>query len=171
MLLDRINPCYESHLCDEYVWDAFRCCFPSNRLILERKPYERQMLTLKTSSWMIARAPAIGVFPMRCTHTSNSGWSHSITVPVEKSRKIRGDVSNEQNINVMRPFSRTCEMVSQPDPVESIYATWFGPKNARQESGKPFGERLTCRPRRGAEATKKTLWRRAQSRRSSEMDS
>jgi hypothetical protein len=119
-----------------------------NWWILGRKAYQRPVLTLKMWSIIIARAPITWGFPIRYKYPWYSGWSHSITEPVQNSRKIRGDESNEMNIMVMRPFSRTWEIVSQPDPVVSIYAAWFELRIARQESGDPFGEILTCRPRR-----------------------
>ena len=48
-----------------------------------------------------------------------AGSSHAVTTPRPKRRTIRAGPSNAQNINVIRPFSRTCATVSMPLPVRS----------------------------------------------------
>lgn len=127
-------------------------------------------ITLKTSSRIIARAPTSFSLCMRARYDSKLGSLHSITDPVQKNRKMRGDASKEQKRMVMRPFSRKWLIVSPPEPVASTYAASFGPRMANEASGRPLGERLICRPLRGAEAVKNTFWLKAQSRRSGDID-
>lgn len=62
---------------------------------------------------------------------------------------------------VTRRFSYTCEIVSLPEPVVSMYAAELGLKIVKVAEGRPLGEMLTCWPVRGAEAVKKTCWERA----------
>jgi hypothetical protein len=45
---------------------------------------------------------------------------------------------------VMRPFSYRWDMVSEPDPVASMYAALLGERTAKVVEGRPFGERLIC---------------------------
>lgn len=64
-------------------------------------------------------------------------------------------MSKEQNMIVTRPFSYTCEMVSDPDPVASTYAAWLGPKMEKELEGRPLGDMFMCLLASGAEAVKK----------------
>src|SRR5436305_226352 len=68
---------------------------------------------------------------------------------------MRGFPENAHAINVTRPLSRRCAIVSTPLPVRSRYATRLGP-NTRSVSY-PFGERFTWPSApAGAVATKNT---------------
>jgi hypothetical protein len=62
-------------------------------------------------------------------------------------------------------------MVSDPEPVASMYARELGERIFMVAEGIPLGEMLTCLPIRGAEAVKKTGCRIAQSARWLEMES
>lgn len=67
-----------------------------------------------------------------------------------------GRPSNAMNITVIRPLSRRCAIVSDPDPVKSRYATCSGPSTANVPRW-PLGETLTCPDAPdGALATKNT---------------
>lgn len=57
-------------------------------------------------------------------------------------------------------------MVSQPEPVRSMYAQRVGESTAKCVSVMPLGETLMCCACLPAEAVKKTGWRWAQAARS-----
>src|SRR4051794_36208476 len=64
----------------------------------------------------------------------------------------------------MRPFSRTCAIVSAPLPITSRYATVRSSSTRRVPPG-PFGETFTWpSPASGADPTKNIGWRAIQSR-------
>jgi len=74
-------------------------------------------------------------------------------LPIPKSLRILGGPSKAENMTVIRPFSRMCEIVSTPLPLRSSYQTCFE-LTTWKHSAVPLGETLMW-PwlLRGAEAT------------------
>ena len=79
-------------------------------------------------------------------------------VPLPCSRRISGGPVKAQNMITMRPFWRTCAIVSAPLPTTSRYATVW-PSSTRKVPIGPLGDRLMCPPSpEGAEPTKNIGW-------------
>jgi hypothetical protein len=80
------------------------------------------VFTLCTAMAMTAREP--GARSCRVgMYAAYSGVPNSCATAVPNTRSTRGAPSNATKQSVMRPFSRTCAIVSEPEPVRSSYQT------------------------------------------------